>query len=105
MLQAHAEREGSSVLVELHEPSLAHDLSLLRSQLAGCLLKGRGGVTVDLSAVDRISSPTVAALLWARRSCAARRVPFTVTGYSGQNAAVLRTCGLVTLAEGGRFSW
>jgi anti-anti-sigma regulatory factor len=94
MLEVHADDRGS-VRVELREPALVHDLSRLRSQLAHTLLRGRGGVTVDLSAVGRISSPTVAALLWARRSCAARSVPFSVTGCSGHNAGVLRTCGLV----------
>lgn len=94
MLDVHADGRGT-VRVELREPALVHDLSRLRSQLAHTLLRGRGGVTVDLSAVGRISSPTVAALLWARRSCAARSVPFSVVGCSVQNAGVLRTCGLV----------
>jgi hypothetical protein len=47
----------------------------------------------------------VAALLWARRCCATRGVPFRVTGTSGQNAKVLRLCGLVTPDAGGGSSW
>jgi anti-anti-sigma regulatory factor len=100
MLEVHGDDRGS-VVVELHEPAHAHDLSLLRSQLAPMLLRGRGVVTVDLSAVERISSPTVAALLWARRSCAARSVPFSVTGFSGRNAHQLRSCGLIPTEPGG----
>lgn len=94
MIEVHTDDRGS-VRVELRDPALVHDLSRLRSQLALTLLRGRGGLTVDVSAVERISSPTVAALLWARRSCAARSVPFSVTGCSGANAVVLNTCGLV----------
>jgi anti-anti-sigma regulatory factor len=101
MLEVHADDRGA-VRVELHEPALAHDLSRMRTQLADMLLRGRGTVTVDLSAVERISSPTVAALLWARRSCAARSVPFSVTGYTGQSAGVLRSCGLVPTDVGSR---
>ena len=103
MFHVHSDGRGA-VVVELREPPLAHDLSRLRSQLAQSLMRGPGGVTVDLATVDRISSPTVAALLWARRSCAIRGVPFSVTGTSGQNAKVLRLCGLVTPDAGGP-SW
>jgi anti-anti-sigma regulatory factor len=102
----HVQSDGrGAVVVELHEPPLAHDLSRLRSHLAQSLMRGPGEVTVDLSTVDRISSPTVAALLWARRSCATRGVPFRVTGTTGQNAKVLRLCGLVTADAGGGSSW
>ncbi len=100
-----AERHGGAVTVRLHEPSLAHDLAVLRSQLAECMLRGRGGVTIDLSDVGRISSPTVAALLWARRSCAARRLPFAVTGCASQNQGVLRTCGLLSTPAVGESAW
>ena len=57
-------------------------------------VQGRG-VALDVSAVERISSPTVAAILWARRSCAARNLPFTVTGHRARTHRLLRTCGLV----------
>lgn len=103
MLDVRADEQGI-VHVELSEPSMARDLAQLRSQLAECLVRDRSGVTVDLSAIDRISSPTVAALLWARRTCAARHLPFTVTGYA-QDSAVLRSCGLVDTHDWKPASW
>lgn len=95
MLSVHADPTGV-VRVELREPTHARDLSRLRSQLAKSLPRGRGGVTVDVSALDHISSPTIAALLWARRSCVAHRVPFSVVGQSQHNSKLLLSCGLVS---------
>lgn len=90
-----AEPGSAPVTVRLGGPSLTDDLSLIRSRLAECLLGGRTGVVVDVSAVDTLSSPTVAAILWARRSCAARRLPFSVIGFGGRDHRILRSCGLV----------
>lgn len=95
--------QPSTVTIHLQERSLAADLSLLRSEVAKNVLRGRGGITIDVSGVDQISSPTVAAILWARRSCAARQIPFHVTGDAGRNARVLRTCGLPR--HGGSTRW
>lgn len=93
----------STVTVHLQERTLTADLSLLRSEVARSVLHGRGGITIDVSGVDQISSPTIAAILWARRSCAARQIPFDVTGDGGRNARVLRTCGLSR--RGGSTRW
>lgn len=84
-----------AVVVRLQDSSLVDDLAHLRSEVAMSLLQGRGGVTVDVSGIGQISSPTVAAILWARRSCSARRVPFAVSGSVGRNVGVLRSCGLL----------
>lgn len=91
------------VVVHLRDSSLTDDLARLRSEVATTVLHCRGGITVDLSAVDQISSPTVAAILWARRSCSARRIPFAVTGDHGRNARVLRSCGLLGANAGSRW--
>ncbi len=85
----------ATVTVHLQDASLTEDLSRLRSEVARSVLDGRRGVEVDVSGIDTISSPTVAAILWARRSCAARHVPFLVSGDAGRNARVLRSCGLM----------
>ena len=97
------ECDPTTVVVRLRDGSLASDLTHLRSEVAHAVLLGHGGVSVDLSGLDHLSSPTVAAILWARRTCSARRVPFTVTGGAGLNARVLRSCGLAH--QGSRSRW
>lgn len=86
--------EQGAVRVRLLNESMAADLALLRSQVAAGVVQGRG-VLLDVSEVEQITSPTVAAILWARRSCAARNLPFTVTGHRARNHRLLRSCGLV----------
>lgn len=86
--------EQAVVTVRLLNQSLSADLARLRSRLATGVLEGRG-LTLDVSAVDDFSSPTVAAILWARRSCVARNLPFTVTGHRGRNHRIMRSCGLL----------
>ena len=93
----------TAVTVHLQDGSLTSDLAHLRSEVAMTVLVGRAGVTVDVSGIDQISSPTVAAILWARRSCSARRVPFRVTGGSGRNVRVLRSCGLLGMGVSPRW--
>lgn len=84
----------AAVTVRLLNQSLSADLARLRSKLATGVLEGRG-LTLDVSAVDDFSSPTVAAILWARRSCVARNLPFTVTGHRSRNHRIMRSCGLL----------
>ncbi len=87
----------SAVRIRLVNESMSANLAELRSQVAAGVVQGRG-VLLDVSAVEQISSPTVAAILWARRSCAARNLPFTVTGHRARNHRLLRSCGLVETA-------
>ncbi len=86
--------EQAVVTVRLLNQSLSADLARLRSRLATGVLEGRG-LTLDVSAVDDFSSPTVAAILWARRSCVARNLPYTDTGHRGRNHRIMRSCGLL----------
>ena len=91
--------ERSAVTVRLLNQSLSADLARLRSRLATGVLEGRG-LTLDVSAVDEFSSPTVAAILWARRSCVARNLPFTVIGHRGRNDRFMRSGGLLDSDRG-----
>ena len=70
------------------------DVRELRDGVAHGLATGQG-VQLDLSGVDEITSTTVATILWARRSCALRRLDFSVVGERGRAGAVLRSCGVV----------
>jgi anti-anti-sigma regulatory factor len=91
--------EPTAVTVRLLNEPLPADLTRLRSRLAKGVLEGRG-LTLDVSDVDELSSPTVAAILWARRSCVARNLPFTVTGHRRRTHRILRSCGLVDQGRG-----
>lgn len=93
-------------VVELRDDSLAHDLLVLRASVAECVVRGQGSVTVDLSALTRVSSVAVTALLWARRSCGTRSVAFRVEDVRGnRNRQVLQRCGLLTAPAGSAATW
>ena len=83
----------------LREATLPHDLVGLRSTVAEVILTRTHRVVVDVSALSRPSSSTVAALLWAKRSCARAGVDFAVRGVRSANRDVLRRCGLLALDE------
>jgi anti-anti-sigma regulatory factor len=90
-----AERGAGSVrAVTLHDASLAHDLRALRSNVAEVLRTRPESVLVDVSELTRPSSSVVAALRWAKRSCARGGVGFSVQGVGSRNGEVLRRCGL-----------
>lgn len=92
---------AAPVTVRLRDHSLTEDLSHLRSKVALGVRRGLG-LTLDVSEVERVSSPTVAAILWARRCCAARDLPFTVTGARGRNRRILHSCGFPGADRGRR---
>ena len=85
---------GPARAVALHDASLAHDLRALRSIVAEVLRTKPESVLVDVSDLTRPSSSVVAALLWAKRSCARGGVGFSVRGVGSRNGEVLRRCGL-----------
>lgn len=97
---------GIDRVVELRDESLAHDLLVLRASVAECVVRGQGSVTVDLTSLTRVSSVAVTALLWARRSCGARSVPFRVEEVRGnRNRQVLQRCGLLGAPAGSAGPW
>lgn len=83
-----------TLVVNLHDDTLLQQLSDLRGQLAELLRTGHGEIVIDIGGVARLSSATVAAILWAKRSCATRGVDLSVRNPSGRNLDVLRRCGL-----------
>ncbi|MEO6413685.1 MAG: STAS domain-containing protein [Pedococcus sp.] len=85
----------------LHDASVAHDLRALRSTVAEVLLTRTERVLVDVSDLSRPSSSAVAALLWAKRSCARGGVYFSVRGAWHANRDVLRRCGLLSVSASG----
>jgi anti-anti-sigma regulatory factor len=94
-------------LVALRDHSLAQDLLALRARVGECLVHRQGRVAVDVSALSRMSSVTVAALLWSRRTCAAGAVPFAVegVGVAAAHRQVLQRCGLLDEPPEGAPRW
>lgn len=82
------------VVVSLRDASLLPDLLTLRAASAECLIRGEGGLAVDISAVRRLSSETIAALLWVRRICSANGIDLAVVGARSGPAQALHRCGL-----------
>ena len=96
-------RNSALLLVPLEQSTLAHDLLVLRASAAECLMRGEGSITVDVSSLRRLSSETIAALLWTRRKCSGHGIGFTVRGATGHAAQSLTRCGLgEALGSGGR---
>jgi anti-anti-sigma regulatory factor len=85
---------GPARAVALRDASLTQDLRALRSNVAEVLRTKPESVLVDVSGLTRPSSSVVAALLWAKRSCARGGVGFSVRGVGNRNGEVLPRCGL-----------
>jgi anti-anti-sigma regulatory factor len=84
------------VTVALHDTTLRRDLLLLRARLAETLPRGPAQVVVDLSDLDRISSTTIAALLWTRRCCDTGGLAFALRGSDSRHHDMLQRSGLIS---------
>lgn len=90
------EAEGA-VLVSLDDATLLQGLATLRWHLDD-LLDGQPPVLiVDISALSQLSSPTLAALLWAQRVCRGRGGHVVLRGANDSCHSVLAATGLLGL--------
>lgn len=85
-----------AVVVVLADETLAATLEELRSRLSGMLEQGPSRLVLDLSRVSRLSSTTIATLLWTKRTCASRSVEVVVRRPSRGSVRVLHRTGLLT---------
>lgn len=90
----HIGSPSRDVAVALDDRSLPLGLSRLRSAVRASLLQGGSRVVVDIGGLHRLSSPTVAALLWANRQCAQRGGCVVLQSPTEQTLALLRRTGL-----------
>jgi anti-anti-sigma factor len=88
-----------TVEVHLHDETLLPDLRELRGQVARLLVTGHGSVNVDIGSVARLSSATVAVLLWAKRCCMVQGVEMRVRNPSPRNLDVMRRCGMLEVLD------
>lgn len=68
------------VVVRLSDHTVREAIHDLRWRLDEMLAAGPSTVVVDVTGLTRLSSPTIAALLWAKRRCAARGVQLVLGG-------------------------
>lgn len=87
-------RQSHDLAVVLDDRSLPSGLSRLRAAVLASLLEGGSRIVVDIAGLQRLSSPTVAALLWANRHCAHRGGSVVLQSPTDQTLAVLRRTGL-----------
>ncbi|MBE1604107.1 STAS domain-containing protein [Actinopolymorpha pittospori] len=87
------------VIVNLTEDLLAEGTADLRWQLHDLVLAGSRQIIVDVSAVDRVSSTAVAALLTAHRACRARGGGVVIRRPSRRTLDLLHHTGLHRILE------
>jgi len=86
-------------VVSLRDDRLREPLADLRWRLDGLLASGPSTLVIDVSEVTRLSSATVAVLLWVKRRCRARGVRVVLRRPSRRNVELLRRMGLVSALE------
>ena len=98
-ISAEAWGAPGAVVVTISDETLLETLADLRWRLSVILEPGPSTLVLDLSAVRRLSSATIAVLLWVKKRCRARSVHLVVRGPSGGGTDVLCRTGLVTRRE------
>lgn len=92
-------RQDQTVRVALEDRLLVQGLSDLRWRLPALLAGGAESLVIDLSGVERLSSSSIATLLWVKRACAARRVRVVLSRPSDRTLEVLTRTGLASVLE------
>jgi anti-anti-sigma factor len=92
-------REDQTVSVALEDRSLKPGLSDLRWRLPRLVGSGADTLVIDLSGVGRLSSASIATLLFAKRTCAARRVRVVLSSPSPRALEQLTRTGLTNVLE------
>lgn len=87
------------VRVALDERAVAHGFVDLQGRLPQLLSGGTHTLVVDVSDLDRLSSTAVAALLWVKRTCAARRIHVVLSQPTDRALGVLTRSGLGSVFE------
>lgn len=90
---------SDDTVVALEDASLLEGLANLRSGVRSHLVDGTERIIVDIAGVSRLSSATVAALLWAKRSCRSRGGHVVVRGLSQDSLNMLTRAGLSEVFE------
>jgi anti-anti-sigma factor len=97
----YPEGPGSSqaIVVTLDDADLPQGLVELRSAVVATLRSGARTLVVDVSRLDRMSSHTVTALLWAQRRCRVQGGAVVLRGAGRRCRRLLRRTGLADVFE------
>ena len=90
----HLAGAGRDLVIVLDDRTLPAGLTGLRSLVRDAFLEGGARVIVDVAGLQRLSSGTVAALLWANRHCHQRGGVVVLRAPSESNLELLRRTGL-----------
>lgn len=93
-LSAHPAEDVAVVALTDHQ--LREGIASLRWGLDRLLADGQSKLVIDLGGVDQVSATVVAAMLWAKRRCLARRVEVVVQDPNRRTHEMLRRTGLET---------
>jgi anti-anti-sigma factor len=93
------EGRGGTVVVRLDDETLLRGLTDLRWRLGGLMTSDTMTLVLDVSKLDRLSSATLAAMLWAQRTCQARGGRVVVRGPNRRCREVLERTGLATFFD------
>lgn len=88
-----------TVVLALNGDALVGGIADLRWRLDTVLRSGTSTLVIDVSDIPRLSSATVAMLLWVARRCQARRVRLLVRNPSRASQELLRRTGLLDVLE------
>ena len=94
--------QAGDVVVRLPDAGLNSSLTELDQQLDIALSLEPRVLVLDMSAIGRLSSTTVAELLWARRRCSRRGVEVLLRDPSRRCREALQRIGLVGCPPAGR---
>lgn len=97
--RADPRREDASIVVVFDDSAITVSLIELRCGVAALLQSGTSHLVVDISRLDRLSSSTVAALLWAQRMCRARGGTVVLRGVTRRGHRTLRRTQLLRIFD------
>ncbi|WP_181410822.1 STAS domain-containing protein [Nocardioides humi] len=86
---------GRIAVVRLVDTGLVPVLEDIQRQLDAALREAPRVIAVDLSAVEDVSSTTIAALLWIRRRCTARGIELVLRRPTQRGIEALERLGLL----------
>lgn len=89
----------AAVVLTVTDETLLETLADLRWRLSVILEPGPSTLVLDLTALSKLSSATIAVLLWVKKRCRARSVHLVVRAPTGGVTGVLRRTGLVRKRE------
>lgn len=91
--------ETNVAVVELSDDRLREGLASLRWGIDDILATGESTLVIDIDQVARLSSVSIAVILWAKRCCSARHVRVVIKNPTRRSLETLRNTGLAGVID------